>query len=198
MWSPCTSRIISCKEGGAAWANLQKSVLKKLQRPFYLFVLVRCTVKTGYIRVWDCSPGLALNYPKDSYLYSSNSTGRGSVPHRAYSVHRSGWQRTEGRKRHGQGNASLKVMPKVKGRDENNALPSCLLNQCPIQPNLLTQDQHRSCSFSNFLTHFLRSLMLSLFCMYEILAAEVLTCKTAVPKSFLFKEQILCATSSHM
>lgn len=35
--------------------------------------------------------------------------------------------------------------------------------------------------------------MLSPFCLYEMLAKEVLTCKSAVPKSFLFKEQNLCA-----
>lgn len=44
-----------------------------------------------------------------------------------------------------------------------------------------------------YLTHFLVSPMLSPFCLYEMLAKEVLTCKSAVPKSFLFKEQNLCA-----
>lgn len=39
LWSPCTNHVISCKEGGIEWASLKKSMLKKLQRSFFLFCL---------------------------------------------------------------------------------------------------------------------------------------------------------------
>lgn len=81
-------------------------------------VLVSVLLRLG---VSEC--GFAVKYLEDSCPYSSNSTGQGSVPHIA---HRSGQQRMGGRKK-----AQLKVMPKIKGRDDNNTLPSCLLVPCP-------------------------------------------------------------------
>lgn len=69
----------------------------------------------------------------------------------------------------------------------------CLQIQCPIHLNLLSQDQPRLCSFVNvvFDSFSCKSDVISSL-LVETLAAEVLTCKTAVPESFLFKEQILC------
>lgn len=122
--------VTSCKEGAAAGANLRKSGGKAAEG---ILGLIRCK---GRVDIWECIQRIPVCVPV--------AAARGSVPH---SVHRTGKRK---RKKAGRGECSLKVVPKIKGRDENNTvlLPPI---QCLIHPNVLPQDQHRPCSCLNFL-----------------------------------------------
>lgn len=146
MWSPCTNHVISCKEGGIEWASLKKSMLKKLQRSFFSFclgVLWRLDISECGIAV----QALLWTIQKIPVYVPVTALDEALCPTELTVCTDQGNRGLEGEKRHRQGIASLKFMPKIKDRDENSSLPSRLLIQCSIHPNLLSQDNTGSAPF---------------------------------------------------
>lgn len=146
MWSPCTNHVIACMEGGIEWASLKKSMLKKLQRSFFLF----CLGVLWRLDILECGiavQALLWTIQKIPVYVPVTALDEALCPTELTVCTDQGNRGLEGEKRHRQGNASLKVMPKIKDRDENSSLPSCLLIQCSIHPNLLSQDNTGSAPF---------------------------------------------------